>query len=193
MKLDDCVVVFRLVSFFSASKKAETSSTNCISLFFFAGVSNFPPSFSWFFFYLDGIFLARHLRHLFVTRFIKSTFATMFTITGITSTVLTFIVIFKELLLKGLPKNRNGQWWQKGICSCPLKVIFDASLGILYTAFLQKLYCARVSHEMAEFVLEMSDFSILMEPTLLLKKGSATVSYNAFGWCCLYSSCVGYS
>ena len=136
-----------------------------------------------FFFLLDGIFLAGHLRHLFVTRFIKSTFVTMFTITGITSTVLTFLVIFKELLLKGLPKNRNGQWWQKGICSCPLKVIFDASLGILYTAFLQKLYCARVSHEMAQFVLKMSDFSILMEPTLLLEKGSATVSYNAFGWC----------
>ena len=70
--------------------------------------------------------------------------------------------------------------WQKGIYSCPLKLMFDSNLCILCTAFLQKLYCARVSHSI---VLKMADLSILMEPTLLLEKGSATVSYNAFGWC----------
>ena len=58
--------------------------------------------------------------------------------------------------------------------------MFDANLCILSTAFLQKLYCARVSHGI---VLKMADLSILMEPTLLLKKGSPTVSYNAFGLC----------
>ena len=52
---------------------------------------------------------------------------------------------------------------------------------LLCTAFLQKLHCARVSHGMAQFVLKMAHLSILMEPTLLLEKGSATVSYNAFG------------
>ena len=82
-----------------------------------------------FFFQSDGIFFERHLRHLFVIRFIKSIFTTMFTITGITSTVITFVVSFKK-----------GQWWQKGIYSCPLKAISDASLCILCTAFLQKLY-----------------------------------------------------
>lgn len=101
-----------------------------MSLFFVAGGGNFPPSFPWFFFFQsDGILFERHLRHLFVNRFIKSTFTTMFTITGITSTVITFVVSFKK-----------GQWWQKGIYSCPLKAISDASLCILCTAFLQKLY-----------------------------------------------------
>ena len=45
----------------------------------------------------------------------------------------------------------------------------------------QKLYFARVSHGMVQFVLEMAHLSILMKPTLLLEKASATVSYNAFG------------
>ena len=126
----------------------------------------FPESF-----FPDGIFFGRHLRHLFVIRFIKNTLTTMFTITGITSKVITFIVSFK--------KRR----WQKRIYSCPLKAISDASLCILYTAFLQKLYFARVSHGMVQFVLKMRHLSILMEPTLLLEKASATVSYNAFRWC----------
>ena len=108
-----------------------------------------------------------------MVKFIKSTFIAMFTITGMTSIVITVIVRFK-----------NGQWWQKNIYSCPLKVIFDASLCIIWTAFLEKLHCARVSHGMAQFVLKMAHLSILMEPTLSLEKGSATVvSYNAFGWC----------
>ena len=64
-----------------------------------------------------------------------------------------------------------------------LKAISNASLWILCTAFLQKLYFARVSHGMVQFVLKMAHLSILMEPTLLLEKASATVSYNAFGWC----------
>ena len=98
---DDCVVVCRLVSFFSASKTADTSSSaNCIlSLFFAVGGGNFPPSFPRFFFFSDGIFFGRHLRHLFVIRFIKSTLTTMFTITGIKSTVIPLIVSFKK-----------GQW-----------------------------------------------------------------------------------
>ena len=36
---------------------------------------------------------------------------------------------------------------------------------------LAKLYCARMSHGMAQFVLKIPDLSILMEPTLLLEKG----------------------
>ena len=83
----------------------------------------------------------------------------MFTITGITSIVITFIVSFKK-----------GQWWQKGIYSCSLKAISDASLCILCTAFLQKLYFARVSHGMVQFVLKIAHLSILMERTLLLER-----------------------
>ena len=67
--------------------------------------------------------------------------------------------------------------------SCPLNAISDASLCILCMAFLQNLYFARVSHGMVQFVLKMAHLSILMEPTMLLEKASATVSYNAFGWC----------
>ena len=119
----------------------------------------FHPPFPDFFFQSDGIFFERHLRHLFVIRFIKSIFTTMFTITGITSTVITFVVSFKK-----------GQWWQKGIYSCPLKAISDASLCILCTAFLQKLYFPRVSHGMVQFVLKMAHLSILMEPTLYWKR-----------------------
>ena len=37
-----------------------------------------------------------------------------------------------------------------------------------------KLYFARVSHDLIQFVLKMADLSILMEPTLLPEMGSAT-------------------
>ena len=67
----------------------------------------FHPPFPDFFFTRTGFF-GRHLRHLFVITFLKSTFTTMFTITGMTSIVLPFVVSFKELLPKGLPKNRKG-------------------------------------------------------------------------------------
>ena len=143
-KWNDCLVLCRLVSFFSASKTAETSSsTNCICHYFFvAGGDYFPLSFLWIFCFSPGRdILWTTSPTLFVIRFIKSTFTTMFTITGITSIVITFIVSFTK-----------GQWWQKGIYSCPLKVISDASLSILCTAFLQKLYCARVSHGMVRLV-----------------------------------------
>ena len=56
-----------------------------------------------FFFHPDGIFFGRHLRYLFAIRFIESTFTTMFTITGITSTVIIFIISFKKgtMMTKG--------------------------------------------------------------------------------------------
>ena len=151
--------------------------TSNLPLFFFC---NFPPSFRWFSSFPDGIFLGRHLRHLFVMRFIKSTF-TCDNRNHVHSPHI--YSHFQRASPQGLAKNRKGQWWQKGIYSCPSKVIFDASLCILCTAFLQKLYCASVSHGMAQIVLKMADLSILMEPTLLLAKGSATVFYNAFGRC----------
>ena len=76
---------------------------------------------------------------------------------------------------------QEGTIITKGNYSYPLKAIFDTSLCILCTAFLQKLYCARVSHGMAPFIFKMAHLSILMEPTLLLEKVSGTVSFNAFG------------
>ena len=106
----------------------------------------------------------------------------MFTITGITSIVLAFIVSFKELLPKDLPKNRKRQWWQKGVYSCPLKVIFDGSLCILCTAFLQKLYCPRESHGMMQFVLKIPDLSILMEP-ILFNSGKGVTMFKVWITC----------
>ena len=66
-------------------------------------VVNFPPSSSLQVFFASlfrpkGIFVTRHLRHLFVTGgFVKITPTTVF---SITFTVLTFRVIVKKVLLK---------------------------------------------------------------------------------------------
>ena len=152
------VVVCRLVSFFSASKKAETSSsTNCICRYFLSlAAVIFHPPFPNFFFLPGRDILWTTSPCLLVIRFIKSTFTAMFTITGIMSIVITFIVSFKK-----------ARWWQKGIYLCPLKAISDASLCFLCKAFLKNLYCARVWHGMAQFALKIAHLSILMGPTLL--------------------------
>ena len=135
-------------------------------IIFVAGGGNFPPSFPdcFFFFHLDGIFFGRHLRHLFVIRFIKSTFTTMFTITGITSIVITLIYCqFQEwtMMTKGN--------------------LFMSLKGNFRCQFVYTLHGVLAKIILTQFVLKMAHLSILMEPTLLLEKASATVSYNAFG------------
>ena len=141
------------------------------------------------FFFPDGIFFGRHLRHLFVIRFIKSTFTTMFTITGITSIIITFIISFKK-----------GQWRQKGIYSCPLNVISDATLCTLCPAFLQKLYCARVSHGMAQFVLKWNIWVFWWNKPHYWKRRFRQYATTLLGdvgilmlLVCYNCSCVGYS
>ena len=78
---------------------AFSGVVNCVCHYFSLLVLTLPITFPEILFRPDGIFLERYLRHLFVADFLKSTLTTVFTITGITFTVLTFIVIVKEVLL----------------------------------------------------------------------------------------------
>ena len=82
----------------------------CFNIFFILLFRlNLQPSFSpqaFFLFRPNGIFIARHLRHLFVTGFVKNTL-------HYGSHLLTFRVIVKEVLLKALLQIQGRQWWQK--------------------------------------------------------------------------------
>ena len=101
------------------------------------------------------IFLGRHVRHLFVTGFINFTFTTVFTITGI---------ILQSSYLQSLSKRFSSRAClrlggeneeNKGIYSCPAKVISNA---ILFVYSLRGVLAktSRVSlHEMAQFVLKI--------------------------------------
>ena len=65
------------------------------------------------------------------------------------------MVIVKEVLLKGLPKTWRENEENKGIYSCPAKVISNA---ILFVYSLRGILAktSRVSlHEMAQFVLKI--------------------------------------
>ena len=76
----------------------------------------FRPPFGhkfFFCFFRTGVFVARHLRHLFVSGFVKNTLNTVINISRITSKVLTFRVIVKEALLKILLPIQRRQCWQK--------------------------------------------------------------------------------
>ena len=129
----------------------------------------------------------------------KSTFTTMFTITGITSMVLTFLVIFKELLLKGLPKIRQWQWWQKAIYSRPAQVIFDAILFVysLRDGLAKIILRSCVTRDGAICIKNVK-FEYFDGTSSITGKG---VSYNLLqrlrvlfvSYCCLYASLVGYS
>ena len=65
------------------------------------------------FFRPSGIVIARHLRHLFVTGFVKNTYTTVINMIRITFTVLIFRVNVKEVILKVLPQIQRREWWQK--------------------------------------------------------------------------------
>ena len=55
------------------------------------------------FFRPNRIFIARHLRHLFVFGFVKNTLTTVINMIRITFIVLIFRSIVKEVILKALP------------------------------------------------------------------------------------------
>ena len=116
-------------------------------------VINFPPSSSpqvFLFVCLfcpKGIFVARHLRHFFVTGFVKITLTTVF---NITFTVLTFRLTVKKVLLKVLPQVRGGNDDRNGIYSSPTEAMSDDDILFVYPlrgALAKK--CACVSFEMA--------------------------------------------
>ena len=150
-----------LLNFSSVPVKKQKHLHQLIAFatFFVAGGVNFPSPFPViFFFHPDGIFLGRHLRHLFVTGFIKSTFTTMFTITGITSMVLTYLVISKNFSSRACLRFESDNGDKRQFIHVPHKK-FSMPFCLRATVS-QKLYCARVSHEMAQFVLKMLDLSI---------------------------------
>ena len=91
---------------------------------------------------------------------------------------------FKELLLKGLPKIRKWQWWQKAIYSRPAQVIFDAILFVysLRDGLAKIILRSCVTRDGAICIKNVR-FEYSMEPTPLLEKGSATISYNDYGSC----------
>ena len=75
--------------------------------------STFRPPFTckFFLFRPNGMFIARHLRHLLVTGFVKNTPTTVINMIRITFTVLLFRVIVKEVILKVLLQIQS---WGRG-------------------------------------------------------------------------------
>ena len=59
--------------------------------------------------------------------------------------------------------------------------LFMSLKGNFRCQFVYTLHGVLAKIILTQFVLKMAHLSILMEPTLLLEKASATVSYNAFG------------
>ena len=120
-------------------------SHNCILVVF-----DFPPSFwpqFFFCFFRTGVFVARHLRHLLVSGFVKNTLNTVINISRITFKVLTFRVIVKEALLKILLPIQRRQCWQKWTLFISYRDNFRPTP---FCALEEKYPC--VSHEMAQFV-----------------------------------------
>ena len=135
---------------------------------------NFSPSFPRKFFFLllcflfcpNGIFIARHLL---ANGFVKNTLITVNNIIRIIFTVLIFRVIVKEVILMVLPQIQRREWWQK--LNYGGNFLTPFCLFILFAAPSQK--CARVSHEIVQFVLKIAHLTISMEPTPLLEKVSS--------------------
>ena len=80
----------------------------------------FPCKFS--LFCPNGMFIARHLRHLLVTAFVKNTPTTVINMIRITFTVLLFRVIVKEVILKALPQIQSRGEERNRIYSFPTKI-----------------------------------------------------------------------
>ena len=76
-------------------------------------------------------------------------------------------------------KFRGSNDDRNAIYSCPTEVISDAILfGYPYFARPPPKKWARVSHEIAQFVLKIAHFAISMEPTLLLDKTLRSVHFG---------------
>ena len=103
---------------------------------------------------------------------------------------------FKELLLKGLPKIRKWQWWQKAIYSRPAQVIFDAILFV-YSLCDGLALRSCVTRDGAICIKNVR-FEYFDRTNPITEK---EVSYNLLqrlwvlfvSYCCFYASLVGYS
>ena len=122
---------------------------------------NLQPSFSpqgFFLFRPNGIFIARHLRHLFVTGFVKNTLSTGHIYSHLE-------LLSKRFSSRSCFKFRGGNDDRNGIYSTPTEVISDAILTVYPLGGALARKCARVSHEMAQFVLKIALLAISMHPT----------------------------
>ena len=115
--------------------------------------------------------IARHLRHLFVTGFVKIILTTVMNKNRIKFIVLIFRVIVKEVLLKVLPQIQRRQWWKKW----NLFIFYGGNFlrHFVYLLFPRALAKnTRLSHEMTQFVLKIAHLAISMKPTPLLEEVS---------------------
>ena len=121
------------------------------------------------------MFIARHLRHLFVAGIVKNTLTTVFTISRITFTVVK-LSVYKEVRLKVLPQIQSRrQWWQKWNLSISYGGNFWRHFVSSSFARRPRKKCARVSHEMAQsqLVLKIAHLANSMNSTPLLENISS--------------------
>ena len=112
----------------------------------------------------NGIFIARHLRHLFVAGFVKNTLTTRHIYSHLE-------LLSKRFSSRPCYKFREGNNDRNGIYSTPIQVISDAILTVYpLRGALAKKKCARVSHKMTQFVLKIALLAIWMQPTPFLEK-----------------------
>ena len=110
-----------------------------------------------FFFRSNGMFIVRHLRHLFVTVSVKHTLAMVI---RITYTFLIFRVFVIEVILKVLPLIQRSESWQKLNLFISDGGNFWRHFACLSFAWHPRKQWARVSHEMAQFVLKIAHLVI---------------------------------
>ena len=103
----------------------------------------------------DVIFLGRHLRHLFVLDLSQFHFHYGVYYNRNHTTVVIFIVIVKEVLLKGLPKIWRGQWRKQGNLFMSREGDFQRHFVCVFFARRPRKNFARELHEMAQFVLKI--------------------------------------
>ena len=128
----------------------------------------------------NGMFIARHLRHLFVAGIVKNTLTTVFSISRITFTVVK-LSVYKEVRLKVLPQIQSRrQWWQKWNLSISYGGNFWRHFVSSSFARRPRKKCARVSHEMAQsqLVLKIAHLANSMNSTPLLE------NISSFGVAC---------
>ena len=124
----------------------------------------------------NGIFIARHLRHLFVTGFVKNTL-------HYGSHLLTFRVTVKRFSSRPCYKFREGNDDRNGIYSTPIQVISDAILTVYPlrgTLAKKKKMRALVTRD-DTIRAKNSTFGYLDATNSIPGKSPVTVSYPDYG------------
>ena len=151
----------------------------CFNIFFILLFRlNLQPSFSpqaFFLFRPNGIFIARHLRHLFVTGFVKNTLTTGHIYSHLE-------LLSKRFSSRPCYKFREGNDDRNGIYSTPIQVISDAILTVypLRGALAKKKMRARVTRD-DTIRAKNSTFGYLDATNPIPGKSPVTVSYPDYG------------